>query len=109
MSIMKKSSLFLTVSLVAGALTSEAQMDINGYGTDSGVTPPPGAATSSGRPQSLDHASVDDPFYTGYSTNEYEVGAVLVPESQDYTWAAGSFLMVCALATTLRNSYRRPI
>ena len=107
--LMKKSSVLLTVGLVTGAVTCEAQMDLNGYGSESGVTPPTSAATSSGDPQSLDHATVDDPFYTGDPTNGYAVRAVLVPESKDYTWAAGSFLMVCALATTLRNSYRKGI
>jgi hypothetical protein len=100
---MKKSSIFLAVSLVTGAVTCEAQMDINGSGTESGVTPPPGGV------QSHDQPVLDDPFYTGFSTNEDALAAVLVPESPDYTWAAGSFLMVCALATTLRNSYRRAI
>ena len=107
--LMKKSSIFLTVSLVAGAVTCEAQMDINGYGTESGAATSSGVTAPTGGLQSLDHATVDDPFYAGDPTNGYAVRAVLVPESQDYTWAAGSFLMVCALATTLRNSHRKAV
>ena len=87
---MKQYSLFLALGCAAGcALSSQASVDIN-----ADITP---AALS----------VYQTPASASSSDTEYTVPVVVVPESSDFGWAGTSLLMVCGLATTLWNSYRK--
>jgi hypothetical protein len=86
-------------------------------GLDRAVTFEPASQAVGGAPSAIeDISSIPQSIYPtlddrSYAATESATAAVVpetvVPESSDYAWAGTSLLMVCGLATTLRNSYRK--
>jgi hypothetical protein len=50
---------------------------------------------------------VGDSWFGYFPVETFAFATVIVPESADYGWVAASFLIVCTLANTVHNSYRK--